>query len=239
MNRIQICTSLNLCFMQVSPDEMVSPGDVHPPEFFREVVKNGTYRLPLYPSSLLLATDIQLTVGVPFVFHTLPTLIKLSYDPHISGGFGPFSFGPLHKASAGNMKFRVGITDNKITITIPATQLIGYVCDVVPQHPKETVNLGRRRPRSVYNFHDALSTESEFDQWLFSKKSKELPLQEGLFHKDFKTTDIQTEMPHKLPLDIKRAKESTESLAMLITPTIPLETKIHVSDISVYYNTTL
>ena len=110
------------------------------------------------------------------------------------------------------MKFRVGITDNKITITLLATQLIGYVCDVVPQHPRETVKLCHSKACSVYNFHDALSTESEFDQWLFSKKSKELPLQEGLFHKDFKTTDIQTEMPYKLPLDIKQAKGSTKSL---------------------------
>ncbi|CAI8035383.1 hypothetical protein GBAR_LOCUS19865 [Geodia barretti] len=116
---------------------MVSPGIMRE---FQDIIKNSTYQLPLYPTTLLLATDIELTVDVPFIFHTLPTLIKFSYDPHITGGFGPFSFGRLHRASAGDMKFRVGVRDNKISITLPGTQLIGYVCDVVPQHPSKTAH---------------------------------------------------------------------------------------------------
>ena len=213
--------------MQVDPDVMVSPGGVHPPELFRETIKNGTYRLPLYPSSLLLATDIELTVDVPFIYHTLPTLIKLSYDPHITAGFGPFSFGSLHRARAGNMKFRVGIRDSKITITLPGTQLIGYVCDVVPQHPKETVY---QIPRSIHaknGFHDFPSTES--DQWLFVKKSRE----RQLFQKDSKPAASQQE-----PLQndgMESAKDATQSLALLITPTAPLDT----ATLSLYHNSTL
>ena len=210
--------------MQVTPDVMVSPGDIHPPELFRETIKNGTYHLPLYPSSLLLATDIELTVDVPFIYHTLPTLIKLSYDPHITGGFGPFSFDPLHRARAGNMKFRVGIRDSKITITLPGTQLIGYVCDVVPQHPKETVH---RIPRAVHTnngFHNLPSTES--DQWLFVKKSRE----RQLFQKDSKPAASQQE-----PLQNDGVEDATESLALLITPTAPLNT----ATLSLYHNSTL
>ena len=210
--------------MQVDPDVMVSPGDIHPPELFRETIKNGTYSLPLYPSSLLLATDIELTVDVPFIYHTLPTLIKLSYDPHITGGFGPFSFGPLHRARAGNMKFRVGIRDSKITITLPGTQLIGHVCDVVPQHPKETVY---RIPRSVHmnnGFHNLPSSES--DQWLSVKKSRE----RQLFQKDSKPAASQQE-----PLQNDGVEDATESLALLITPTAPLNT----ATLSLYHNSTL
>ena len=127
----------------------VSPGTSSE---FRNMVKNGSCQLPLYPTSLLLATDIELTVDMPFIFHTLPTLIQLSYDPHVSGEFGPFSFGPLHRASAGDMKFRVGVRDNKIAITLPGTQLFGYVSDVVPQHPRPaTVNQSHCSP-TQYNF---------------------------------------------------------------------------------------
>ena len=140
---------------------MVSPGVT---ENFHRRLENGTYSLPLYPTSLLLATNIELTVDVPFIFHTLPTLIKFSYDSHVTGGFGPFSFGPMHEGSTGNIKFRVGVRDNKISITLPGTQLIGYVSDVVPQHPRET-NLRDRRsiPQEI---------ESQFDQWLFMNRKK-------------------------------------------------------------------
>ena len=204
---------------------MVSPGDVHPPKLFRETIKNGTYSLPLYPSSLLLATDIELTVDVPFIYHTLPTLIKLSYDPHITGGFGPFSFGPLHRQRAGNMKFRVGIRDSKITITLPGTQLIGYVCDVVPQHPKEAGYRLRRSVHSKNGFRDLPSTESDTDQWLLVKKNRE----RQLFHKD--STPDRNQQDN----EVESAKDATDSLGMQITPTAPLTT----ATLSLYHNSTL
>ena len=229
----------SLYSLQEMPGVMVSSGRVHPPEDFREMVKNGTYRLPLYPSSLLLATDIQLTVDVPFVFHTLPTLIKLSYDPHISGGVGPFSFGPLHRTNAGNIKFRVGIRDSKITVTIPGTQLVGFVCDVVPQHPRETVNRGQRSTRSVNYHREVRAAGSEFDQWLYSKKDKEPARQDNT-----RTLDSKVPAPQP-PLDSggmvggggERAEDTTDSLAMLITPTVP-QHSLHTDqlDISAYSN---
>ena len=200
--------------LQADSNVEVSPGEVTSPEHFRELLEARTYHLPLYPTTLLLATDIELTVDVPFIFHTLPTLIKFSYDPHVTGGFGPFSFGPLHRASAGDMKFRVGIRDSKISITLPGTQLIGYVCDVVPRHPKESVSSGHRSTRSTEQ-----ETESEFDQWLFSKKNKDLNLR--MFHKESPPTKQQM---HGSFLTAK------DKSSMLITPTAP---------VSVYYNTTL
>ena len=216
---------------------MVSPGVIYPPELFREIVMNGTYRLPLYPSSLLLATDIQLTVDVPFIFHTLPTLIKLSYDPHISGGFGPFSFGPMHKASAGNIKFRVGVRENKITITIPGTQLIGYVCDVVPQHPEETLDQGHRSARSVYHTN---ARESEFDQWLFfERKSHPAPTQEQIFQKDTGLQNTEHSFDSSLGGDTKFEnvdRKEEDNLEMLIVPTLPFS-NIHTdSEMSAHYN---
>ena len=248
---------------------MVSPGDIHPPKLFRDTIKNTTYRLPLYPSSMLLATEIELTIDVPYVFHTLPTLIKLSYDPHVSGGFGPFSFGPLYRARAGNMmKFRVEVKESKIRLMIPGTQLIGYVCDVVPKHPINRVFSSRtppiervppyrdstpppptlstfrpppppvatvRTPRSVDDVHNEHSTDSDFNQWLFSRKNSYPPLKEGLFHKD-----PNTEHQHSKQLPLRKgrlqAEGTTESLAMLITPTAPLNSMS--TDIGVYYNST-
>ena len=203
--------------LQVDPNIEISPGEVTPPHHFRELLENTTYQLPLYPTTLLLATDIELTVDVPFVFHTLPTLVKFSYDPHITGGFGPFSFGPLHRASAGDMKFRVGIRDNKISITLPGTQLIGYVCDVVPQHPRENATNSHRSTRSAEQ-----ETGSEFDQWLFSKKNKHLNLK--IFHKELHPTNQPIHLTESL---IEEVKQNTP---MIISPTAPL---------NIYYNTTL
>ena len=256
---------------------------------------------------MLLATEIELTVDVPYVFHTLPTLIKLSYDPHVSGGFGPFSFGPLYRVRAGNMmKFRVEVKESKIKLMIPGTQLIGYVCDVVPKHPINRASSARtppkerlvpiirdstpppppppiervpppiervplpvervplpvervpqpiervpiirdstppsvpfREPRSADGFHSEHSTESDFNQWLFSKKNNYPPLQDGLFHKDSKIRNTERQHSQQLPLRKGglQAEGTTESLAMLITPTAPLNSMS--TDIGVYYNSSL
>ena len=214
--------------MQADPSVFVSPGDT-PPHHFRELLANGTYQLPLYPTTLLLATDVELTVDVPFIFHTLPTLIKFSYDPHITGGFGPFSFGPMHRASAGDMKFRVGIRDNKISITLPGTQLIGYVCDVVPQHPREPTDRVRRSTYSTVP--DTLLKESEFDQWLFAK-NKDRRVRNSLFHKDQNPAN----QPHEpvLTASLKPRNDDAERVSLLITPTVPLSTAT-----ATYYNSTL
>ena len=182
---------------------MVSPGVSSE---FREIIENGSYQLPLYPTSLLLATDVELTVDIPFIFHTLPTLIKLSYDPYVSGGFGPFSFGPLHRGSAGNMKFRVGVRENKISITLPGTQVIGYVNDVVPKHPRETVRRDRRSSDEIISGSD---TSSEFNDWLYSKR-KSASLTDGPSDNELQNLD-SVFLPTKI--------DAAEQLRLLIAPT--------------------
>lgn len=204
------------------------------------MVINDSYQLPLYPSTLILATNIQLTVEVPFVFHTLPTLVRLSYDPHVTGGFGPFSFGPLFRASSGSIKFRVAVKDSKVTITIPGTQLVGFVCDVVPQHPREVVDRDRRSSRSVDNSRDPYTAGSQFDQWLFSK-DREPPLHDQLFHKHSKDNKIPSSSLSERgkAADNERAEAVAESLAILITPTLPLESMHTELDVSVYSNVSI
>ena len=220
--------------MQKNPDIMVSPGVIKPLQDFRNILQDSRYLLPLYPSSMLLATEIELTVDVPYVFHTLPTLIKLSYDPHVSGGFGPFSFGPLYRASAGNMKFRVGIKENRIVLTIPGTQLIGYVCDVVPKHSTKVTERSRR---SVNTF-DSAQGESEFDQWLFSKRNN--PSTEGRvegrqFLKDT-GDDTQQYSFHSLKSKEDNNEEKQKNFETLIAPSLPLKDTHSNSETSVHYH---
>jgi hypothetical protein len=192
------------------PDVMVSPGIMHD---FQDIIKNTIYQLPLYPTTLLLATNIELTVDVPFIFHTLPTLIKFSYDPHVTGGFGPFSFGRLHRASAGDMKFRVGVRDNKISITLPGTQLIGYVCDVVPQHPSKTAHRDRRSSDFLTS-----NSKSQFNEWLFHKrKSPQAPFLSEAHTTAKPTTTTNTNHP----------ADDTEHYKVLVAPTHPANDDLH------------
>jgi hypothetical protein len=196
-----------------NPDIIVSPGVTSD---FSGTIRNGTYSLPLYPTSLLLATDIELTVDVPFIFHTLPTLIKLSYDPHVTGGFGPFSFGPLHRAKAGDMKFKVDIRDNKISITLPGTQLIGYVCDVVPQHPRETVLRSRRSTDFA-----SKTSKSDFDDWLFSKRRNSLIPNDPSHH-----DADEVETPEIFLSGKMSEGEEIKQLKLLIAPTHPADNQL-------------
>lgn len=160
--------------MQRNRSILVSPGAIHPSSAFRATLENGTYKFPLYPTSLILATNIELKVKVPFPFHVLPSLLKMSYDGHIKGGFGPFSFGPLFKSDVAPMKFRVAIQDTHVVISLPGTQLVGYIYDVIPQHPLEPQTDDRRR-RSVSRNIDSNNIQtmgaatSKFNHWLSSK----------------------------------------------------------------------
>ena len=63
----------------------------------------------------------------------------MSYDPTFSGGFGPFVIG--HKLFPGDfvhVSFLVEQRDTDILITLPGSQLVGYVCSVVPKSPPPT-----------------------------------------------------------------------------------------------------
>lgn len=67
-------------------------------------------------------------------------LLALSYEPRVSGGFGPFSFGYMfgdkmfHKTRK-QLKFRIDVFDEEVVMSIPGSQLIGYVCHVVNKFP--------------------------------------------------------------------------------------------------------
>ena len=119
------------------------------------------------------------------------------------------------------MKFRVGIRDSKITITLPGAQLIGYVCDVVPQHPKEAVYQRHRTCRSVTNYH---SKDSEFEQWLFCKMNR-LSTHENLFLKESGDHNApQNSFPSSVSGDTtSHSEDVTKHLELLITPTHPLD----------------
>ena len=152
----------------------MSPGLIKPLKELHSLLANSSYKLPLYPATLILATEVELFVNVPFPFYTLPTLLRMSYDRYIHGGFGPFSFGPLFKGKAGGLKFRVEVRESGIVVVIPGTQLIGYVCDIVPQHPLDTQSSRNRRSVSTggqvaegHSNYGILS--SKFGHWLTSK----------------------------------------------------------------------
>lgn len=160
-----------------------------------------TYQLPLYPSSILLATDIKLHIQTPFPLHSLPTLLRMSNDDHIHGGFGPFQFGEVFPSKMGRIKFRVEVHNDLLVITLPGTQMIGYVCDIVPRFPVEVRNNVRER-RSTLSI---LEKENEknttvLEKWLVSKKGRV----KGLNHlpsRDFQKGATQEDKV-KLHLDI-------------------------------------
>ncbi len=164
-----------LLFLQRNESILVSPGLVEPLKNLRSLLENNSYELPVYPSSLILATEVEIFVHLPFPFHTLPTLLRLSYDQHVRGGFGPFSFGPLFLGKANGIKFQVQVRDNGVVILLPGTQLIGYVCNIVPQHPPEAHVLSNRRRRSTftasgsYDVSEQDISSSKFGQWLTEK----------------------------------------------------------------------
>ena len=108
---------------------------VLPPEAFCSELSSHHYLLPLYPSTLLLATDIQL------FFHNLsdPTpLFRLAYEPRVRGSYGPFSFGPMLVTGdrERRVKFRVDSVEGGAVVSLPGAQLIGYICNIVPRFPR-------------------------------------------------------------------------------------------------------
>ena len=155
----------NLHLVRKHSETLVSPGPM-PVAELRQTLSNGNYKMPVYPSSLVLATDVQLSVKVPFLLHVLPALLRLSFDQHVTGGFGPFVFGKYFEASKGRIKFRLEHDgDSTIKIVLPGTQLIGYICNSVPKLPKNEHSIGKRsefRKGSGQNGNN-------FEQWISSK----------------------------------------------------------------------
>ncbi len=114
----------------------------------------------------------------------------MSSDDHIHGGFGPFQFGKVFPSKMGRIKFRVEVQNNVLVITLPGTQVIGYVCDIVPKFPVEVRSSGIRERRSTLPISEKKKTVLE--KWLVSKKGRmkelnHLPsrdFQEGATHED-------------------------------------------------------
>ena len=88
----------------------------------------------MYPTAIVLATNIQISIKVPVPFHLMPSLLKMSYDQSFRGGFGPFVIGQkLFTGNKSNVTFLVEQRETDILMTLPAAQLIGYICSVVPK----------------------------------------------------------------------------------------------------------
>lgn len=189
--------------LQANQSLLVSPGHASTPASFRDTFVNVTYQLPLYPSSILLATDIKLHIQTPFPLYSLPTLLRMSTDDHIHGGFGPFQFGKVFPSTMGRIKFRVEVQNNLLVMTLPGTQVIGYVCDIVPKFPVETRSSSMRERRSTLPI---LEKENEkkttvLEKWLVSKKGRMREQLNRLPSTDFQEGATQEE-DVKLHLDI-------------------------------------
>ena len=112
---------------------LTSPG-LLPLEQFAQLIKHGRYQFPLYPSAIVLATNIQISIKVPVPFHIMPSLLKMSYDQTFQGGFGPFVIGQkFFPGDRSDVKFLVEQRETDILMTLPDAQLIGYICSVVPK----------------------------------------------------------------------------------------------------------
>lgn len=81
--------------------------------------------LPLYPSSLLLATDVEVSIGG---LRDISPLYPLAYEPVVTGQFGPFSFGYMFHTADRGVKFRVEPQKEAALLYFPGTHLIGYLC---------------------------------------------------------------------------------------------------------------
>ena len=130
--------------------------------------------------------------------------------------------------------------DSRIVVTIPGTQLVGFVCDVVPQHPREQVQQRKRRSlRSPENSKYIYGMESQFDDWLLSKKNREPSLGQ-VFRKPEASGEKASLRPPGQRND-DHTDGLLESLATLITPTLPLN-NAHVHselDVSFFSNLSL
>ena len=111
-------------------------------------------------------------------------------------------------------------------LTLPGTHLIGYLCDNVPQFPREPVSRRVRKsvkmPSSSWKHEtdrlDLLSKSSNLDNWILSKKKK-LVEKEG-FNEHIDSRGL---------LNSGREEEKPSSVAMTIIPT-------SVSEIHMYAN---
>ncbi len=144
----------------------MSPGTAYSPVKFRESFANDTFLFPIFPSSMLLATNIKLSVYTPFPYFVLPPLLRMSFDHYVFGGFGPFVFGQNFKSLTGTMKFSVSVRDSNIEIHFPGTQLVGYMCDIVPRHPLEQSSGNKRDRRFAKDNAYREELNDRFKQWL-------------------------------------------------------------------------
>ena len=95
----------------------------------------------------------------------------MSSDDHIRGGFGPFRFGDLFPSKMGKIKFRVEVHHDNLVITIPGTQTIGFLCDIVPNLPVEAKTVRYRKSASTFDKEDAKNTNL-LAKWLMSRKDQ-------------------------------------------------------------------
>lgn len=102
------------------------------------MVSSSQYLLPAFPSSLLIATDVQISLPYPLPKEVKEDLLSLSYEPRVSGGYGPFSFGYMFgdkTKTKKQFKLQIEKFKNSFVLSIPGSQLIGYICHVVTKFP--------------------------------------------------------------------------------------------------------
>ena len=101
----------------------------------------------------------------------------MSYDRYLQGGYGPFVFGQSYESASGTMKFSVTVQNSNIIISLPGTQLIGYLCDIVPQHPAESGERSRRRRftrKADFERKELDKFPSKFNEWLSSRSKADI-----------------------------------------------------------------
>ena len=133
----------------------MSPGPQPTPRF-REVVSSGQYLLPAFPASLLLATDIEISIPS----YSLPRdmaddLLALSYDPLVSGRYGPFSFGRMYGDSnkvRKAIKFQIDQSSRQLILRLPGAELMGYLCQIVPKFPSMSKKEKKMKSHSHVEF---------------------------------------------------------------------------------------
>ena len=152
----------------------VSPGPLTPENYFHEVVSNGKYLLPEYPSSFVIASNIkilftELGIDSNETEDILNIMMKYVYANTLTGGYGPFTFAPVGHVRKEPHNFRVERNNGGILVTLPSAQVIGYVTTVVPRFPRDQapppkrscpeVPAAKRRKRSVDEAQDLAQRE--------------------------------------------------------------------------------
>ena len=133
---------------------MVSPGPLLYDSYFKDIISTGQYLLPQYVHAMILASEI--TIYFPKLGSwehsddqgssvVLNALMEYAFAERLSGSFGPFNFDIHEMQATGDHNFHVRRKrfNGGIVVTLPGTQLVGYIMNIVPKFPSEQIGLRR------------------------------------------------------------------------------------------------